>query len=104
MIVALALFAERGYECISTADIAQKAGLKNKGSIYYYFLSKEDLFLAVLENVLEIHLSSLETLVQQCQKVEFVEQQLLALLHKSCHYYQHYQPVVHFYHRTMLFP
>jgi AcrR family transcriptional regulator len=50
LIVAAAqeLFLERGYEAVSIADILKKSGA-NSGSLYYFFRTKEDLLLAVLD-------------------------------------------------------
>lgn len=42
------LMEEKDAQIISVSDIAQKAGI-GKGSIYYYFKSKEDIFEAVIE-------------------------------------------------------
>ncbi len=42
------LFLERGYEAVSIADILKKSGV-NSGSLYYFFRTKEDLLLAVLD-------------------------------------------------------
>ncbi|QRG08988.1 TetR family transcriptional regulator [Xanthobacter dioxanivorans] len=44
--VAGSLFAEKGYNRTSMRDIAEAAGLLS-GSLYYYFSSKEELFLEV---------------------------------------------------------
>jgi AcrR family transcriptional regulator len=41
-------FAERGYEATSMDEIAQRVGL-SKGALYYRYRSKEDLFLALLD-------------------------------------------------------
>ncbi len=46
--VARDVFARFGYKKTTVDDIAQKAG-KAKSSLYYYFKSKEDIFIAVLE-------------------------------------------------------
>jgi TetR/AcrR family transcriptional regulator, transcriptional repressor for nem operon len=46
------LFLERGYEAVSIADILKKSGV-NSGSLYYFFRTKEDLLLAVLDWYLE---------------------------------------------------
>lgn len=46
------LFLERGYEGVSIADILKKAEV-NSGSLYYFFRTKEDLLLAVLDWYLE---------------------------------------------------
>lgn len=51
--VAMELFYVQGYEATSVAEILQKAGA-NSGSLYYYFKSKEDLLLAVLEHYKEL--------------------------------------------------
>ena len=45
------LFAERGYAGTAVGDIAQRAGL-TKGAIYHHFRGKEELFAAVVEEVL----------------------------------------------------
>src|SRR5580658_8086245 len=37
------LFAEKGYAETTVQDIATRAGLVNKGSLYYYINTKEDL-------------------------------------------------------------
>jgi TetR/AcrR family transcriptional repressor of nem operon len=42
------LFWERGYEATSLADIAERTGAK-QGSIYYFFKTKEELLLGVLD-------------------------------------------------------
>ena len=49
---AAAVFAERGFQDASVEDIARRAGY-SKGAIYWHFESKDDLFLALLEERLE---------------------------------------------------
>src|SRR5258707_2095788 len=49
---ALSEFSERGLPAASTDDIAQRCGV-NKRMIYYYFGSKDGLYLAALESVYE---------------------------------------------------
>ncbi len=49
---ALVEFSERGLPAASTDDIAERCGV-NKRMIYYYFGSKEGLYLACLEQVFE---------------------------------------------------
>ena len=46
---ARSLFAEKGFEGASTQEIADRAGV-NKRLVFYYFKSKEDLYLAALED------------------------------------------------------
>ncbi len=43
------LFWARGFEATSVADVLREAGV-NSGSLYYFFRTKEDLLLAVLES------------------------------------------------------
>ncbi|MCA1054441.1 TetR/AcrR family transcriptional regulator [Rossellomorea aquimaris] len=49
--VALSLFGQKGYEETSLHDIASAVGIK-KPSIYNHFAGKEDIFTAVLEDLL----------------------------------------------------
>ena len=51
--VARELIYLQGYEATSVAEILEKAGV-NSGSLYYYFKSKEDLLLTVLETYKEM--------------------------------------------------
>jgi TetR/AcrR family transcriptional regulator len=46
------LFAERGYEGTSMADLAEKVGLR-KASLFHHFASKEVLYAAVLGRLIE---------------------------------------------------
>jgi TetR/AcrR family transcriptional regulator len=49
---ATALFAERGYEGASMADLAERVGLR-KASLFHHFVSKEVLYAAVLARLIE---------------------------------------------------
>lgn len=55
---AFELFAEKGYECTSTQDIADAVGLK-KQSLYSHFKSKSDIFVEVLQDQSAIILTEL---------------------------------------------
>ena len=48
LITAMRLFAEKGYDATSVADILREAGA-NSGSLYHFFATKQDLLLGVLE-------------------------------------------------------
>lgn len=52
IIAARDLFWERGYEATSLADVVEKAEAKT-GSLYYFFKTKEELLLAVLDWYME---------------------------------------------------
>jgi TetR/AcrR family transcriptional regulator, transcriptional repressor for nem operon len=47
------LFWERGYESTSLADVVGHAGVRS-GSLYYFFRTKEELLLAVLDRYMEL--------------------------------------------------
>ena len=49
MAASAALFSQAGYEAASVAQICEQAGV-SKGAFYHHFPSKQDLFLAILED------------------------------------------------------
>lgn len=53
------VFAERGFGAATTAEIAKASELP-KANLHYYFPTKEDLYLKVLENILESWLTAAE--------------------------------------------
>lgn len=53
VLAARALFAQRPYESVSTGEIAAAAGT-TRTNIHYYFSTKRDLFLAVIERFTQI--------------------------------------------------
>lgn len=61
---ALALFAARGYEGASMSDIAELVGIR-KASIYAHFPSKESLFLAVCEDLLNDYKTRFENMLEE---------------------------------------
>src|SRR5436190_9573246 len=63
------VFARRGYHGASLDEIAQQAGF-TKGALYYNFASKEELFLALLDRLIEARLALLESLRAQAQPAE----------------------------------
>jgi TetR/AcrR family transcriptional repressor of nem operon len=50
---ALKLFARRGYHAVSIADILRESGCE-KGTLYYYFSSKEELGYAAIDETLRL--------------------------------------------------
>ena len=48
--IATRLFAERGYEGASMGDLAERVGLR-KASLFHHYASKDDLYCAVLEQL-----------------------------------------------------
>lgn len=51
------VFAQNGFGAATTAEIAQEAGIP-KANLHYYFNTKEDLYLLVLENILSSWLTA----------------------------------------------
>lgn len=56
---ALRLFKEKGYHATSMRDIAEAVGI-NKGSLYSYIRSKEDLLIPVFERAMGVLLAQIE--------------------------------------------
>lgn len=53
-----ALFMEKGFDATSTTDIAKKAGC-NQALVHYYFRTKDNLFLQIFTEKIELILSSI---------------------------------------------
>src|SRR5438034_10288616 len=58
---ALRLFKEKGYHATSMRDIASEVGI-NKGSLYSYIRSKEDLLIPVFERAMGVLLAQIEAI------------------------------------------
>ncbi|AOZ90790.1 TetR/AcrR family transcriptional regulator [Paenibacillus crassostreae] len=78
MSVALRHFARNGYEGASLADIATEVGIK-KPSIYNHFKGKDDLFMAVYQDVAKRELHFVEAYLKPDRHVQ-LEQQLFGFL------------------------
>jgi AcrR family transcriptional regulator len=59
LLAAAELFYEKGYAATSTADIAARMGIQ-RGSVYYYFDTKEGLLLELIQDVYARALESME--------------------------------------------
>jgi AcrR family transcriptional regulator len=59
---ALGVFAEKGYDGASLQDIAERIGIL-KGSVYYYYKSKEDILFDIVKLVHDEHLANVRGLV-----------------------------------------
>ncbi|MDK8181544.1 TetR/AcrR family transcriptional regulator [Paenibacillus sp. UMB4589-SE434] len=82
--VALAHFAEYGYDGASMAKIAEEVGIK-KPSIYAHYKSKEDLFLHVLQGVFQEELDYVGALLRRNEQTALHDQlkQVLTLYKES---------------------
>lgn len=84
------LFAERGYHATRVQDIADELGML-KGSLYYYFSSKEDLLVQVIEGYVEEIYEALVGIVNSGysprQKLILALDAHLRLFHQNAHVY-----------------
>jgi len=74
------LLEERNIQSISVSDIAQKAGI-GKGSIYYYFPSKEAILDALIERNYEKPLKTAKNLADQTEISPFTR---MAMIFQAC--------------------
>jgi TetR/AcrR family transcriptional regulator, cholesterol catabolism regulator len=81
--VAAKLFAQKGFENISTRDISKAVGLSDAG-MYYYFKSKEALLYEILHGILK---TGLETVREIDQSTKSHEEKLIAFTKFYTHYY-----------------
>lgn len=58
------VLAEAGFHEARMEDIAEEAGL-SKGTLYWYFDSKDEIILTILEQIFDVELGDLEVLLQQ---------------------------------------
>lgn len=65
---AFSLFLEKGYDGTNIREIADEAGYKAP-SLYFYYKSKSELFLQVLEDVWQNYINTLERLIVRDKKM-----------------------------------
>jgi AcrR family transcriptional regulator len=71
-------FAAKGYNATSINDISRKSNI-SIGSLYSYFASKEDLFLTIVNNAIEIMESILNDILERSNGIfDCVERMLVA--------------------------
>ena len=63
------VFAQQGYRGATTAAIAERAGLP-KANVHYYFGTKEALYHAVLDDILDLWLGELDRLTEDADPAE----------------------------------
>ncbi|WP_134705072.1 TetR/AcrR family transcriptional regulator [Ammoniphilus sp. YIM 78166] len=99
--VAMVLFGRNGYEETSLVDIATGVGIK-KPSIYNHFPSKEAIFTAILNEVLDRQLDRLETLMSDIADFS-VEEKLRHIFQQFCEVFGTTQEGL-FWKRAIFFP
>ncbi|TCP18999.1 TetR family transcriptional regulator [Scopulibacillus darangshiensis] len=100
--ISLKMFAERGFEGTSLAQIAAGVGIK-KPSLYNYYSGKEELFWAVFQGVLWDYVAHIEERYANLQE-HTVETTLRELLYCTCKYYWEHEDESALLKRVMLFP
>jgi TetR/AcrR family transcriptional regulator len=63
MDAATSLFAEQGFDAVSVAEIARKAGV-SKANVFHHFPTKDDLYMAVTKEASAEHADFAESLLQ----------------------------------------
>ena len=99
---ALTLFAERGYEGASLADIIENVGIK-KSSIYNHYKSKDDLFLSVYEYCVNEEIQITRDFFKKHLTNETLLSTLKAYIEFHSHRIQHI-PSAQFLFRFIIFP
>lgn len=64
-----AVFAKKGFNGASTAEIARKAGVP-KANLHYYFRTKQVLYASVLDRILEIWLDAMDEIRPQAEPAD----------------------------------
>ena len=64
------LFAEKGYEATSIEEITATVGVA-KGTLYYHFSSKEEIFNFLIEEGIKLLQNSIEIKMEECSKLFF---------------------------------
>ena len=99
---AFELFAQKGYEATTLNDIATHVGIK-KPSLYVYYSSKEDLFLAVVEDLLLEYQEGMNELLTEVKNAEG-EHQLQLLFEKYILWFAQQPEKSTLWNRVFLFP
>ena len=64
---ALVEFANNGYAATRVGDVAKRAGV-SKGLLYLYYKTKEDLFKAVIKNIVAPRIARLQKIVEESEQ------------------------------------
>ena len=75
-------FAQRGYEAATMDEIAERVGL-SKGALYYRYASKEDLFLALLDERCSAYVAQLDAAASPSAGWHALSEQFLAILREG---------------------
>lgn len=83
---AVEIFAQLGFHGASVDKIAEHAGF-TKGAVYAHFHSKEELFLAILEQQMQLHVDNILQIIEQQQSlshfIETIDEYFLTVSQKN---------------------
>lgn len=99
---AIAQFAKNGYEGAALSAIAQEVGIKTP-SIYAFYESKESVFLAAFQEVMDDHLAHIQKISHDFDHLS-TEEKLYGVLDRVCTYHTEEKIKTTFLNRAMLFP
>ncbi|WP_196593734.1 TetR/AcrR family transcriptional regulator [Pectinatus sottacetonis] len=99
---ALKLFAEKGYDATTLADIAKVIGIK-KPSIYAHYTSKMEIFLTVLHDVRIDYLQCWEKAVRETAGLS-ANEKLRNIFLLVGNYFFHHRDEMYFWMRMWMFP
>ncbi|TWI57857.1 TetR/AcrR family transcriptional regulator [Halalkalibacter nanhaiisediminis] len=100
--VSLILFADKGYNGASLSDIAAGVGIK-KPSIYAHFSGKDDLYMAVFEEVFHLYIERMKDIKNELTFEPLDKRLYLYLLRLSAFIAKH-QAEMMMYKRAIVFP
>lgn len=70
------VFAKRGFDGATTAEIAEKAGV-SKPTLHYYFRTKEDIYTSVLDRILGVWVSALDEIHSKAEPSQALRSYIL---------------------------
>ncbi|MGJ6968518.1 TetR/AcrR family transcriptional regulator [Streptosporangium sp. G11] len=83
----------RGYQALSMSDIAQRLG-SDRASVYYYFASKQEIFLGLVEQAVQ---ANVELIEKVAASDEPATARLRAVIESLAESYERHYPYLHLY-------
>ncbi len=77
-----AVFAEKGFDGATTAEIAARAGVP-KANVHYYFGTKQQLYDRLIENILEVWLDALDVIRADAEPAQALGEYIERKVHAS---------------------
>lgn len=77
-----AIFAKQGFAGASTAEIARRAGVP-KPNLHYYFRTKQQLYAAVLDHIMEIWLDAMDEIRADAEPVDALKRYIARKIESS---------------------